>query len=59
MAHSQNQELEYMVDEYYDTTDFDDSTFADESPRSTDVDDSLDSDFEDDFEVVCEQILNF
>ncbi|XP_009591351.1 uncharacterized WD repeat-containing protein C2A9.03-like isoform X1 [Nicotiana tomentosiformis] len=51
MAHSQNQELEYMVDEYYDTTDFDDSTFADESPRSTDVDDSLDSDFEDDFEV--------
>lgn len=40
-----------MVDEYYDTTDFDDSTFGDESPRSTDPDDSLDSDFEDDFEV--------
>jgi len=53
MALSQNQELEYMVDEYYDTTDFDDSTFGDdESPRSTDPDVSADSDFEDDFEVV-------
>lgn len=41
-----------MVDEYYyDTTDFDDSTFGDESPRSSDLDDPLDSDFEDDFEV--------
>ncbi|KAF3674911.1 Transducin/WD40 repeat-like superfamily protein isoform 2 [Capsicum annuum] len=50
MALYENQDLEYMVDEYYyDTTDFEDSTFGDESsPRSTDLDDS---DFEDDFEV--------
>lgn len=41
-----------MVDEYYDTTDFDDSTFGGESPRSTDPDISADSEFEDDFEVV-------
>lgn len=40
-----------MVDEYYDTTDFDDSTFGGESPRSTDPDISADSEFEDDFEV--------
>lgn len=45
-----------MVDEYYDTTDFDDSTFGDESPQSTDPDVSVDSDFEDDFEVVQGQI---
>ncbi|PHT50747.1 hypothetical protein CQW23_10494 [Capsicum baccatum] len=51
MALYENQDLEYMLDEYYyDTTDFEDSTFGDESsPRSsTDLDDS---DFEDDFEV--------
>lgn len=51
MALAQNQDLEYMLDEYYDTTDFDDSTFGNESPRSTDPDASFDSDFEDDFEV--------
>ncbi|CAK9174272.1 unnamed protein product [Ilex paraguariensis] len=52
MAQFQNHELEYIVDDYYDTTDFDDNPFEeDELPRSGGVDDSLDSDFEDDLEL--------
>ncbi|CAK9139753.1 unnamed protein product [Ilex paraguariensis] len=52
MAQFHNHELEYIVDDYYDTTDFADNPFEDdESPRSGGVDDSLDSYFEDDFEL--------
>lgn len=48
-----NDFLDYLVDDYYDVANFDDdSSFGDdESQRSSDVD-SLDSDFEDDFEMV-------
>lgn len=49
-----NDFLDYLVDEdYYDVANFDDdSSFGDdETQRSSDVD-SLDSDFEDDFEMV-------
>jgi len=52
MEHSQNQELEYTVDNYYDMTNFDDHQFEDSESLSDSVDDSLDSDFEDDFEQV-------
>lgn len=47
-----NDFLDYLVDDYYDVANFDDdSSFGDdESQRSSDVD-SLDSDFEDDFEM--------
>ena len=47
-----NHELEYIVDDYYDITDFEDDN---DSPRigSSSMDgDSSDSDFEDDFELV-------
>lgn len=51
-----NHELEYAVDDYYDVTDFEDEN---DSPRigisSTD-DDSADSDFEDDFEMVIHAV---
>lgn len=51
-----NHELEYAVDDYYDVTDFEDEN---DSPRigisSTD-DDSADSDFEDDFEMVIHSV---
>ncbi|KVH99500.1 hypothetical protein Ccrd_022265 [Cynara cardunculus var. scolymus] len=53
MAQFQNQELEYMIDdEYYDMTDFADSSVEDtgnQLNRSCAAD-SMDSDFEDDFE---------
>ncbi|KAL8226360.1 hypothetical protein R6Q57_016192 [Mikania cordata] len=53
MAQFQNQELEYMIDdEYYDMTHFADSSFEgnhNQSHRSIAAD-SMDSDFEDDFE---------
>ncbi|CAK9136168.1 unnamed protein product [Ilex paraguariensis] len=58
MAQFHNHELEYIVDDYYDTTDFADNPFEDdESPRSGGVDDSLDSYFEDDFELVIWMML--
>ncbi|PIN24745.1 hypothetical protein CDL12_02537 [Handroanthus impetiginosus] len=52
MEHFPNHELEYIVDDYYDVTDFEDDD--DVSPRSGSSsmnDDSPDSDFEDDFEL--------
>ena len=42
-----NDFLDYLVDDYYDVADFDDG----ETQSSSDVE-SLDSDFEDDFEMV-------
>ncbi|CAL5348744.1 unnamed protein product [Camellia sinensis] len=51
MAQFLNQDLEYMVDDYYDMTDFDDYPFEDIESRRGGVDESLDSDFEDDIEL--------
>ncbi|GLT51437.1 hypothetical protein SLA2020_248470 [Shorea laevis] len=52
MNHSQNDGLEDVVDDYYDVTDFEhDDPFGEREPQSdNDNFDSLDSDFEDDFE---------
>ncbi|XP_057470198.1 uncharacterized WD repeat-containing protein C2A9.03-like isoform X1 [Actinidia eriantha] len=47
MEQFQNHDLEYMVEDYYDMTDFEDDTDS----QSNGVDESLDSDFEDDFEL--------
>lgn len=54
MAQFRNHELEYMVEDYYDMTDFDDNSFDEDtySPKNG-PDESLDSDFEDDFDLVC------
>lgn len=50
MEQFHNDDLEYVVDDYYDEFYDDDNLFSDsESPRSTDVE-MADSDFEDDFE---------
>lgn len=46
MEQFSNHELEYVVDDFVDFDDFTDS------PRSSDVEDGEDSDFEDDFELV-------
>lgn len=54
MEHFQNDDLEYVVDDYYyDMAGFDDEDFFphNEPQRNNDVD-SPDSDFEDDFETV-------
>ncbi|KAL2503811.1 Transducin/WD40 repeat-like superfamily protein [Abeliophyllum distichum] len=51
MEHFQNNELEYVVDDYYDVTDFDDDDFSPRSVSNSIDDDSMDSDFEDDFEL--------
>ena len=48
MEQFQNHELENMVEDYYDMTDFEEDI---DSQRNG-VDESLDSDFEDDFEMV-------
>ncbi|TYI75976.1 hypothetical protein E1A91_D06G044800v1 [Gossypium mustelinum] len=52
MEHFQNDDLEYIVDDYYDFDDFEhDDLFAEPDPRRDTADfDSFDSDFEDDFE---------
>lgn len=52
MEQFHNDDLEYVVDDYYDEFYEDDNPFSDAvSPRSTD-DQSVDSDFEDEFESV-------
>lgn len=53
MAQFQNQELEYTInDEYYDMADFDDrsSQFNNNHSQTSCAEDSMDSDFEDDFD---------
>ncbi|XP_040970896.1 uncharacterized WD repeat-containing protein C2A9.03 isoform X2 [Gossypium hirsutum] len=52
MEHFQNDDLEYIVDDYYDFDDFEhDDLFAEPEPRRDTADFvSFDSDFEDDFE---------
>lgn len=52
MAQYQNNELEYMVDDYYGMVDFDDNRFENSRSHgdSVNVDDSLDSDIEDNFD---------
>ncbi|KAL0282502.1 UNVERIFIED_CONTAM: putative WD repeat-containing protein C2A9.03 [Sesamum angustifolium] len=57
MEQFQNQELEYVVDDYYDVTDFEDDDVTPRSGSSSfDDDDSMDSDFEDDFELECKEV---
>ncbi|XP_020547675.1 uncharacterized WD repeat-containing protein C2A9.03-like isoform X4 [Sesamum indicum] len=46
-----NHELEYVVDDYLDVTDFEDQDVSPGSGRGSVDDDELDSDFEDDFEL--------
>lgn len=49
MAYFQNDDLEYVVDDYYDMADFEEDPFADtDLPKK--VVDPMDSDVEDDFE---------
>lgn len=55
MAQFQNQELEYRIDnQYYDMNNFADSSFEDNDnhSRRSIAADSVDSDFEDDYEQV-------
>lgn len=55
--HFNNDELEYVVDGFYDAADFDDDPFGEvESPRANNFD-GVDTDFEDDFEAVS--LLNY
>ncbi|KAJ7965686.1 WD40 repeat [Quillaja saponaria] len=49
MAQFYNDDLEYIVGDYYDSSDFEDDSFDNEPQLDNDVD-ALDSDFEDDFE---------
>lgn len=52
MAQSHNHELECNVEENYDMTDFDDNSFdEDTQSQRNGLDESLDSDFEDDFDL--------
>ncbi|KAL0313963.1 UNVERIFIED_CONTAM: putative WD repeat-containing protein C2A9.03 [Sesamum angustifolium] len=47
-----NHELEYVVDDYLDVTNFEDQDVSPRSGRGSVDDDELDSDFEDDFELL-------
>ena len=58
MAQFQNHYYEDMVDEYYDIANFDDNPFDSIESKSNSVDDSFDSDFEDDVDQVCSVVLN-
>ncbi|KAL5559035.1 hypothetical protein UlMin_035246 [Ulmus minor] len=51
MDHFQNDDLEYVVDDYFDVDDFDDDPFADMQSHKGDDIDPFDSDFEDDFDM--------
>lgn len=53
MAQFHNDDLEYMVHDYSDAADFEDDPFGEAKPLGNDDFESVDSDFEDDFEVVC------
>ncbi|PON61593.1 Guanine nucleotide-binding protein, beta subunit [Parasponia andersonii] len=48
MAHFVNDDLEYVVDDYYDVADFEEVPFGDDQPHKNDA---IDSDFEDDFDL--------
>lgn len=53
MAHFQNDDLEYIADDYFDVPDFEeDDSFSDNQSVKNDNIHFLDSDFEDDFEIV-------
>lgn len=55
MAQFHNGDLEYIVDDLYDMTGFEDeydNPFAQNEPETNNDSDPLDSDFEDDFESV-------
>ena len=55
MAQFDNGDLEYVVDELYDMTGFEDeyyNPFTQNEPETNNGSDPLDSDFEDDFESV-------
>ncbi|KAK6116124.1 hypothetical protein DH2020_008393 [Rehmannia glutinosa] len=51
MEQFQNHELEYVVDDYYDVSDFEDDDVSPRSASSSIDDDSVNSDVEDDFEL--------
>lgn len=55
MAQFQNDDLEYVVDDYFDMASFEDGDdpFAENQPQRNNDFESPDSDFEDDFEMVC------
>lgn len=59
MEQFQNHELEYVVDDYYDITDFEDDNVSRRSGSSSFDDDSANSDFEDDFELVIKFVSYF
>lgn len=53
LAQSHNHDLECNVEDNYDMTDFDDNSFdEDTQSQKNGLDESLDSDFEDDFDLV-------
>lgn len=53
MEHFQNDDLEYVADDYYDVPDFEeDDPFSDDQSLKNDEIENFDSDFEDDFEMV-------
>ncbi|GMN45299.1 hypothetical protein TIFTF001_014485 [Ficus carica] len=51
MAHFLNDDLEYVVDDYYDVDDFEEDPFSENQPHKNGDADHFDSDFEDDFDL--------
>lgn len=52
MAHFQNPDLEYVVDDYYDMTDFEEDTLSETDTLKNGSVEAMDSDVEDNFEMV-------
>lgn len=51
MAEFQNPDLEYVVDDYYDMTDFEEDSFSETDPQRNSPFEAFDSDVEDNFEM--------
>lgn len=59
MAHFLNDDLEYVVDDYYDVAEFEEDPFSENHPHKNGDADYFDSDFEDDFDSVSFISFNF
>ncbi|GMH31401.1 hypothetical protein Nepgr_033244 [Nepenthes gracilis] len=51
MQHFLNNDIEYVIDDYYDMINFDGEPFSEGSPPKRSIDDPFDSDLEDDFDM--------
>lgn len=57
MAYYQNDDLEFLVDDFYGINEFEEDTSFDNPSREKNGDETFDSDFDDDFDMVGSALL--